>query len=183
MPAEEAVCRREGMRADGGPATRRSSQRGSTQSLYRLFLDQQTGCAGAQRSGSCSVPRLQNQHVYRRECRELLIPSYTTEAILGQSTDPGCLFCVRFNEDASLLAATNADMIQVWDPDSGRLLHSLREHKEIVTSVAWFVPSPSVPPAFFSCSLDKTIRLWMNFKPVEIYTKHQGKISLVRAFF
>jgi hypothetical protein len=78
----------------------------------------------------------------------------------------------------------------------------MKEHREIVTALTWFHPSsysstmvssasdaaadavsveekhltPGDPMrnAFFTCSLDKTIKLWMRFKVVATYTDHQG---------
>ena len=151
----------------------RSVPRGAhADGLYRLVTNQQIGRCGP-------LPRHQHQtNNYRRECRELLIPSMVAENIIGQQPDPpGCLFCMRFSEDGAYLATTNTDTVNIWDPSSGALLHSLKEHKEIVTSIAWFTtPSHTGIPPFFTCSLDKTIRLWMNFKPVSVYTDHKGSL-------
>ncbi len=118
---------------------------------------------------------------WEAKCRELLLNQLQPEPILkkrkGDIPLHGCLFCIRLNEDASLLAATTAEGIEIWDPHSHKLIKKLKEHSEIVTYMTWFSssPTPSVSGAFFSCSLDKTIKLWMDYKLVATYKDHSGE--------
>lgn len=173
-------------------------------SMYRLVMDQQMGhcvppssVGGQYYYNNHRRRTAATQHNYRKECRELLVSSMmVAENIISgpglqlqpqqqQPDPPGCLFCMRFSEDGNYLATTNTDTVNIWDPSSGMLLHTLKEHKEIVTSVAWFSSSygsnGGIPP-FFTCSLDKTIRLWMNYKPVAVYTDHKGSILFNAAY-
>jgi WD40 repeat protein len=62
-----------------------------------------------------------------------------------------------FSPDGKVLAAFRwTDTIQLWDARSGRLLHTLNEHQDIVWSVAFSPDSKTL----ISCGDDQTIRFW-----------------------
>jgi WD40 repeat protein len=67
------------------------------------------------------------------------------------------VYSVAFSPDGKILASGHADeAVRAWDAATGRVVATLRGHKEDVRSVA-FSPDSRV---LFSGSVDKTINLW-----------------------
>jgi len=115
---------------------------------------------------------------YRNEAANNLIPQISLEHVIGSKKSPsvGCLFCLKLNEGGDILASTTTDSVQIWNPQTGELLHTLKEHTEIVTSLVWFHHSNSDNPSFCTSSLDKTIKLWRNYKTVTTFKDHNDWI-------
>jgi len=107
-----------------------------------------------------------------------------------------CLFCLRLNSNGNLLAASSGDVVQIWSVFSGKLLFSLKDHSEIITSLVWFHENNSEGMqmadntnelhsfntledsgnGFFTSSLDMTIRYWRNYSVMATYTEHNDWI-------
>jgi WD40 repeat protein len=84
-----------------------------------------------------------------------------------------------FSPDGKALAAFRwAKSIDLWDPESGRLLHSLEGHKELV----WAVAFSSDGKTLVSGSIDKTIRFWDVRTGAEVrqikHSEQIGKLAL-----
>eukprot|EP00742_Colponemidia_sp_Colp-10_P014360 GILJ01016299.1.p1 GENE.GILJ01016299.1~~GILJ01016299.1.p1 ORF type:complete len:768 (-),score=93.55 GILJ01016299.1:39-2342(-) len=93
----------------------------------------------------------------------------------GDSFRFNCVFFLKFNHSGSTLAcSTSQSQVDIWNPAMGKLLHSLDGHREIVTSIIWLKEDST--DAFFSASLDKTIRLWRHYKPVHVLRDHRDWI-------
>ncbi|KAL6057080.1 WD domain, Gbeta repeat domain containing protein [Balamuthia mandrillaris] len=217
--------------------------------LPRLQPEQILYPASSSSSSSSSSALFHHNHNHNRNSPEARIDQRLEEEL-------GCLFCLQWNQDGSLLATGGTEWIQIWRTHrsggrggqelgggGGRLLHTLRHHSEIVTALCWCHSSPpassspsslassSSSPwdaflereeaeekrgeggeggggggedeskeeeeeeeeegevegeqqralmsgrnAFFTGSLDKTITLWDNFKPVVTYTEHNDWI-------
>lgn len=103
--------------------------------------------------------------LWRKRCRDLMIDRLGLEYVLNSSISAkamppsssslssasssaplgieGCLFCIKWNQDATKVAATAAESIEVWDCSGGsmappRLECQLRDgHSEVVTYLAW----------------------------------------------
>src|SRR5207249_3367251 len=69
----------------------------------------------------------------------------------------GPVYHVAWSPDGVLLASGSDDsLVRLWNPQTGRLLHTLSGHSDWVTQVAW---SPD-GTRLASGSLDSTVRLW-----------------------
>jgi WD40 repeat protein len=61
------------------------------------------------------------------------------------------------NSQGNTLISGSADKtLKIWHPGSGKLLHTLNEHKASVTSVAMSFDAYTIA----SGSQDKTIKIW-----------------------
>ncbi|ETO20421.1 G-protein beta WD-40 repeats containing protein, partial [Reticulomyxa filosa] len=69
------------------------------------------------------------------------------ENILDSQFSPDC---------CSIVSCSNDETIQIWDIKAGKIIHSLREHSDIVTRAKYLPDGQTV----VSGSNDKTIRLW-----------------------
>lgn len=82
----------------------------------------------------------------------------------------GCIFTLDFDEHGRTLAASNHNHhIEVWDMGKKKMKKLIRDHKEIVTGLQFFKRDSS---HMMSCSLDKTIKLWKDFKCVHTFLDH-----------
>ncbi len=97
----------------------------------------------------------------------------------------GCHFCIRFSPDGARVATAAAQSIEIWHTGGRgppRLQHRLDQgHSEIVTHLVWShhqsrASSEEHEPMgdFFSCSLDKTIKLWRDCRVVHSFDDHKG---------
>jgi len=117
------------------------------------------------------------------------VPSLGLERVLGGPQDvvgdtsdgtnfgaspSGCASCLQFSPDGSRLATATADcQVQIFDTVDGQRIEHLEGHSEIVTSLAWFHQEQHKgSSAFFSASLDKTVRLWKDYKPKAVLRDH-----------
>ena len=113
-----------------------------------------------------------------------LIDSYYLSALTSdwtainntQSLDParrnkeGCIFALHFDTSGEYFASSNHDSaIEIWSTRSKRIVKSIHEHKETVTGMEFF---HSNNKRLLSCSLDKTIKLFDNYKLMHTFTEH-----------
>ncbi len=123
----------------------------------------------------------------RRKTGDLLVQEMGLSSTLGprgaagpgQSADPepgtaGCSSYLQFEAAGERVACAAADCkVRVFDVASGRLEGSVGGHSELVTSVCWLGPgSPAAGRGFFTSSLDKTVRLWLDYRPAGAWRDH-----------
>jgi len=78
---------------------------------------------------------------------------------------------VAISPDGRFLAASSLDtLVRVWDVETGRLLDTLRGHKDSVYSVA-FEPKGNM---LVSGSLDKTLMMWDMFELRKAVDRREG---------
>ena len=87
------------------------------------------------------------------------------------NNDGGCIFSLCFNETGNIMTASSTQNLEIWDISKMRLKKMLSDHKEIVTDVE-FLHGEENNSNFLSCSLDKTIKLYKNFKNVFTFNEH-----------
>jgi WD40 repeat protein len=86
----------------------------------------------------------------------------------------GCIFTINFNDFGTEMATGNNNHnIEIWDLKNKVLKYTLTEHNEIVTGIEYFHRSNDY---FLSCSLDKTIKLWKNYKSFHTFIEHNDWI-------
>lgn len=111
--------------------------------------------------------------------RDSSASSFESET-LGES----CVFTLEWSRDGRFLAGSTSDNdIRLWDMHGGPSVQGTRfpvktiaaAHKEIVTCIEWMNKMASEEEAFFSASIDKSIKMWRNSEEVCTLTHHQGK--------
>ena len=86
------------------------------------------------------------------------------------NNDGSCIFSLSFNETGNIMSASNPNNLEIWDIKNRRLKKLISDHTEIVTDVS-FLHGENNNGSFLSCSLDKTIKLYKEFK--NICTLHE----------
>ena len=88
----------------------------------------------------------------------------------------GCIFAMNFNDTGNLMASTNHHcMIEIWDIKLKKIKNIIASHSEIVTCVEFFHKKED-NEYLLSCSLDKSIKLWKNWKNVHTFLEHSDWI-------
>ena len=85
--------------------------------------------------------------------------------------DGNCIFSLNFNDTGELMSTSNPQSLELWEIPQKRLKKILKDHKEIVTDVAFFHGEKD-NNNFLSCSIDKTIKLYKNFKNIYTFYEH-----------
>ena len=91
----------------------------------------------------------------------------------------GCIFSMSFNDTGNLMASSNHyHTIEIWDIKSRKIKKVLSSHSEIVTGVEFFHKKED-NEYFLSCSLDKTIKLWKNYKNIHTFLEHSDWVRCI----
>ena len=91
----------------------------------------------------------------------------------------GCIFSMSFNDTGNLMASSNHNhSIEIWDMKSEKLINNITSHSEIVTGTEFF-HGDADNEYFLSCSLDKTIKLWKNYKNVYTFIEHNDWVRCI----
>ena len=91
----------------------------------------------------------------------------------------GCIFSMDFNDTGNLMASSNHNhCIEIWNLKNKKLLKNINSHTEIVTGTEFFHGSED-NEYLLSCSLDKTIKLWKNYKNVHTFMEHSDWVRCI----
>ena len=91
----------------------------------------------------------------------------------------GCIFCLTFNDTGNLMATSNQNnSMEIWDMKTKELKQIIKGHNEIVTDIEFF-HNELDNQYFLSCSLDRTIRLWKNFKSIHTFIEHNDWVRCI----
>ena len=91
----------------------------------------------------------------------------------------GCIFAMNFNDTGNLMGATNHhNSIEIWDIKNNKIKKILSSHTEIVTGIDFFHQKED-NESFLSCSLDKTIKLWRNYKNIHTFLDHSDWVRCI----
>lgn len=89
----------------------------------------------------------------------------------------GCIFALKFDDLGSLMATTNQNYyIEIWDLKNRKVIKSIKEHSEIVTGLEYFHNQNNM---LMSSSLDKTIKIWKNYKSIHTFIEHSDWIRSI----
>ena len=87
------------------------------------------------------------------------------------NNEGGCIFSLNFNDTGNIMSASSPQNLEIWDITKKQLKKVLSDHLEIVTDVE-FLHGEENNSNFLSCSLDKTIKLYKNFKNICTFHEH-----------
>ena len=91
----------------------------------------------------------------------------------------GCIFSMSFNDTGNLMASSNHyHTIEIWDMKQRKIKEIISSHSEIVTGVEFFHKKED-NEYFLSCSLDKTIKLWKNYKNIHTFLEHSDWVRCI----
>ena len=91
----------------------------------------------------------------------------------------GSLFCLNFNDTGNLMASSNQNCaMEIWGMKSKKLKQIIQAHSEIVTDIQFF-HNELDNQYMLSCSLDKTIRLWKNYKGIHTFLEHSDWVRCI----
>ena len=91
----------------------------------------------------------------------------------------GCIFSMSFNDTGNLMASSNQNhSIEIWDLKTKKLQNKITSHSEIVTDTEFFHGSLD-SQYLLSCSIDKTIKLWKNYRNVHTFIEHSDWVRCI----
>ena len=91
----------------------------------------------------------------------------------------GCIFSLNFNDTGNLMASSNQEhSMEIWDMHTKKLKQIIQAHSEVVTDIQFF-HNELDNQYMLSCSLDKTIRLWKNFKSIHTFMEHSDWVRCI----
>jgi len=91
----------------------------------------------------------------------------------------GCIFSLNFNDTGNLMTSSNQEhSIEIWDMPTKKLKQIILTHSEIVTDIEFF-HNELDNQYMLSCSLDKTIRLWKDFKCIHTFMEHSDWVRCI----
>ena len=91
----------------------------------------------------------------------------------------GCIFAMNFNDTGNLMGSTNHhNTIEIWDLKTKQIKTILSSHSEIVTGIEFFHKNED-NESFITCSLDKTIKLWKNYKNIHTFLEHSDWVRCI----
>ena len=91
----------------------------------------------------------------------------------------GCIFSLSFNDTGNLMSCSNhINTLEIWDMKNQKMKQSILSHTEIVTDTQFFHGSQD-NEYFLSCSLDKTIKLYKDFKPIHTFLDHSDWVKCI----
>ena len=91
----------------------------------------------------------------------------------------GCLFSLNFNDTGNLMISSNQEnTMEIWDMKTRKIKQIIKAHNEIVTDTQFF-HNELDNQFFLSCSLDRTIRLWNNFKSIHTFIEHNDWVRCI----
>lgn len=85
--------------------------------------------------------------------------------------EANCVFSLNFNDTGDLMSASNPINMELWGVPQKKIKKIFSDHKEVVTDVAFFHGEKDCYN-FLSCSLDKTIKLYKDFKNIVTFNEH-----------
>jgi len=141
-----------------------------------------SNCSKENYKNYSSMPKLKRRiksKIYK-ELREDMIIQNINESWLNyvepaqnvsNNNTEGCLFMMNFSKDGSVLSTSSVNNIDFWDTKTRKNICTLTEHKEIVTNLEWF--KDPYTNKFASCSLDKSIKIWDDYKCQLTLTHHE----------
>ena len=91
----------------------------------------------------------------------------------------GCIFSLDFNDTGNLMASSNQNnSMEIWDMKTKKLKQIIKGHNEIVTDIQFF-HNELDNQYILSSSLDRTIRLWKNYKSIHTFIEHNDWVRCI----
>ena len=112
-----------------------------------------------------------NSFLFKNLSLDQVLYSNPQNLPVNTMNNDGCIFSLNFNETGNIMTASTTKNLEIWDMSKMKLKKMLSDHKEIVTDVQ-FLHGEENNSNFLSCSLDKTIKLYKDFKNVFTFNEH-----------
>ena len=97
----------------------------------------------------------------------------------GSINREGCIFSLSLNDTGNLLASSNQkNLVEIWDLENKKLKKIIDAHSEIITDVEFFHKDQE-NNTFLSSSIDKTIKLWKNYKTAHTFIEHNDWVTRI----
>ena len=110
---------------------------------------------------------------------DLVILNNPQNLSINSMNREGCIFSMSFNDTGNLMASSNHyHTIEIWDMKQRKIKEIISSHSEIVTGVEFFHKKED-NEYFLSCSLDKTIKLWKNYKNIHTFLEHSDWVRCI----
>lgn len=124
----------------------------------------------------------QSQNFLNEYYLKNLSPDWTainSQQTLSQNSivKSGCVFALSFDDTGEYMASTNHNnTIEIWNMNTKKIEKVITDHQQIVTEVTFFHNNSN---RFLSCSLDKTIKLFNDYKCIHTFTEHSDWVRCV----
>ena len=120
-----------------------------------------------------------NSYLIKNFTLDMILLNNPQNLSINSMNREGCIFSMDFNDTGNLMASSNHNhCIEIWDLKNKRLLKNINSHSEIVTGAEFFHGSED-NEYLLSCSLDKTIKLWKNYKNVHTFMEHSDWVRCI----
>ncbi|QDZ17719.1 WD40 repeat domain-containing protein [Chloropicon primus] len=143
----------------------------SPQGIFRAQLSRASCPSGGRFESACHDELARSVALERKLAYENAADASDDNDIFS-----GCSSCLSYTPEGDLVGVAGPDCrVVVYDARRGKHKYAVEGHTEIVTGLAWARPTPFADGperAFYTSSLDKSIRLWKGSRPVATYRDH-----------
>eukprot|EP01125_Pyxidicula_operculata_P021696 TRINITY_DN851_c0_g3_i2.p1 TRINITY_DN851_c0_g3~~TRINITY_DN851_c0_g3_i2.p1 ORF type:complete len:664 (+),score=145.38 TRINITY_DN851_c0_g3_i2:91-2082(+) len=120
----------------------------------------------------------------KRSLKKYAVSFLGIDEVLQINEEIGCLFCMEYSPNGSYLATAGACYVQIWDMNEKKCIYNIQDHAEIATAFKWFNTDITGNKSMFvSGSLDKTLRLYKDYKCVKVMNEHKDWIRCLGLSF
>lgn len=114
---------------------------------------------------------------WKRDFVSDALSSLKYEKSLGKESKDDCIYYLRLSPDGRKLAASTTDYtFRIYDTVTNKVIEKCTGHQEIITTMNWLNNDQNM---IYTGSLDKTIRLWKDYKCISVLKDQKDWIRCV----
>ena len=122
---------------------------------------------------------LLNSYLIKNFALDWIILDNPQNLSINSMNREGCIFSMNFNDTGNLMASSNQNhCTEIWDLKTKKLIKNINSHSEIITDTQFF-HGVEDNEYFMTSSLDKTIKLWKNYKNVHTFMEHSDWVRCI----